>query len=42
VQVSQVADLVDEHRAAVAAHVLIRPEHEVVEQQLPAALEEVE
>src|SRR5438067_12412650 len=36
------ADLVDEHRAAVTADVLIRPEHEVIEEQLPAALEEVE
>jgi hypothetical protein len=37
-----VADLVDEHRAAVAAYVLIRPEHEVVENQLPSPLEEVD
>ena len=36
------ADLVDEHGAAVAARLLVRPEHEVVEKQLPAALEEVE
>src|SRR5918996_6493321 len=36
------ADLVDEHRAAIAALVLVRPEHEVVEEQLPAPLEEVE
>ncbi len=36
------ADLVDEHRAPVAAFVLIRPEHEVIEEQLPAPLEQVE
>ena len=36
------ADLVDEHRAADAAHVLVRSEHEVVEEQLPAPLEEIE
>src|SRR5205814_179236 len=42
VQVGEVADLVDEHRAAVAARVLVRPEHEVVDEQLPAPLEEVE
>src|SRR5437763_384492 len=41
VQVREVADLVDEHRAAVAARVLVRPEHEVVEEQLTASLEEV-
>src|SRR4051794_8637163 len=35
------ADLVDEHAAAVAALVLIRPEHEVVEDQLAPALEQV-
>src|SRR6266545_5416329 len=40
--VGEVADLVDEHRAAVAANVMVRAEHEVVEEQLPAALEEVE
>jgi hypothetical protein len=39
VQVGEVADLVDEHRAAVAARVLVRAEHEVVEEQLPAAVE---
>src|SRR5205823_1578244 len=42
VQVGEVADLVDEHRAAVATHILIRPEHEVVEKQLPATFEEIE
>ena len=41
-QVSKVADLVDEHRAPVAARLLVRPEHEVVEEQLPAALKQVE
>jgi hypothetical protein len=40
-QVGEVADLVDEHRAAVAADVLVRPEHEVVEQQLPAPFEQI-
>ena len=35
-------DLVDEHRTAVAARFLVRPEHEVVEEQLPPPLEEVE
>jgi hypothetical protein len=39
--VGEVADLVDEHGAAVAARLLVRPEHEVVEEQLPTALEEV-
>jgi len=34
VQMSEIADLVYEHRAAVAARLLIRPEHEVVEEQL--------
>src|SRR5689334_6126255 len=38
----QVTDLVDEHRAAVAAGVFVRAEHEVVEEQLPARIEEVE
>jgi len=42
VQVGEVADLGDEHRAAVAARVLERAEHEVVEEQLRAALEEIE
>src|SRR5262249_22204038 len=42
VQVGEVADLVDEHRAAVATHVLIRPEHEVVDKQLPPTFEEIE
>ena len=41
-QVGEVADLVDEHRATVAARILVRPEHEVVEEQLRATLEEVE
>src|SRR5262249_60672928 len=41
-QVGEMADLVDEHRAAVAACVLIRPEHEVVEEQLSATLEDFE
>src|SRR5438045_9134138 len=32
---------IDHHRAAIAALGLIGPEHEVVEQQLPAALEDI-
>src|SRR3954469_12548370 len=40
-QVGGMADLVDEHAAAVAALVLVRPEHEVVEDQLAPALEQV-
>jgi hypothetical protein len=36
VQVGEMADLVDEHRAPVAAGVLVRSEHEVVNEQLPA------
>ena len=36
------ADLVDEHRTAVAARILVRPEHEVVEEQLRPPLEQVE
>src|SRR3954462_9030719 len=35
------ADLGDEHAAPVAALVLVRPEHEVVEDQLAPALEQV-
>src|SRR5256886_6797362 len=41
-QVGEVADLVDEHRAPVAAGVLVRAEHEVIEEQLPAPFEEIE
>src|SRR5436190_12853989 len=40
-QVGEVADLVDEHGAAVAAGLLVRAEHEVVQEQLPPALEEI-
>src|SRR3954449_2342787 len=40
-QVGGMADLVDEHAAAVAALVLVRPEHEVVEDQLAPAPEQV-
>jgi hypothetical protein len=42
VQVGELADLVDEHRASVAALLLIRSKHEVVERKLAASLEEVE
>jgi hypothetical protein len=38
---SDLADLVDEHRAPVASRVLIRAEHEVVEEQLSAPLEQL-
>src|SRR5256886_11282550 len=41
-KVGEVADLVDEHRTAVAAGVLVRAEHEVVEEQLAAPFEEIE
>src|SRR4051795_11033046 len=40
-QVGGMADLVDEHAAAVTALVLVRSEHEVVEDELAAALEQV-
>jgi hypothetical protein len=40
-EVSEVADLVDEHRAILAAHLLAGAEHEVVQEQLTAPLEEV-
>jgi hypothetical protein len=38
----EVADLVDDHRAAVAALVLVGTEHEVVDDQLASALEQIE
>ena len=41
-QVSEVADLVEDNGATVAACVLVRAEHEVVEEQLPTPLEEVD
>src|SRR5580765_8291981 len=41
VQVSEVADLIDEHRAPAAANILVRTEHEVVEEQLRAPFEQV-
>jgi hypothetical protein len=41
VEVRQVADLVEDHRAAVAAHVLVGAEHEVVDDELPASVEQV-
>jgi hypothetical protein len=41
-QVSEVTDLVDDHGAAVTAHPLVRAKHEVVQEQMPAALEEIE
>src|SRR5262245_34726048 len=41
-QVGRVGELIDDHRASVAADLLIRSEHEVVDEELPAALEEVE
>jgi hypothetical protein len=40
--VGEVADLVDEHRAAIAARLLVGAEHEVVEDELTASLEEVD
>jgi hypothetical protein len=40
--VREVADVVDEDRAALAAGVPGRVEHEVVHDQLPAAVEQVE
>src|SRR3954452_21340176 len=39
---AEMGELVDDHRAAIAAGLLIRPEHEVVDEQLPPALEQVE
>src|SRR5213082_1682159 len=41
-QVRRVRDLVDEHRASLAALFLIRAEHEVVEAELPASFEQIE
>src|SRR5262245_40522629 len=41
-QVGRVGELIDDHRASVAADLLIRSEHEVVDEELPAAFEEVE
>jgi hypothetical protein len=41
VQVRKVTYLVDELRAAVAALALVRTEHEVVEEELPATLDHV-
>jgi len=42
VWVREVADVVDDDRASLAAGVPSRVEHEVVDDQLPAAVEEVE
>src|SRR5438874_7851668 len=41
-EVGEVADLVDDHRAAAAARLLVGAEHEVVEDELTAPLEEIE
>src|SRR5258708_12569451 len=45
-EVGEVSDVVDEHRAAIAARIRparhIRREHEVVDDQLAAALEQIE
>ena len=40
-QMSEVADLVDEHRATGATRLLVRTEHELVENELTPALEQV-
>ena len=41
-QVSEVRELIDEHRAAVAALILVGAEHELVERELAAPLKQVE
>jgi hypothetical protein len=42
VHVGEMADLVDEHRAAVAARVMAGTEHEVIDEKLAAAIEKVD
>src|SRR5262249_13314639 len=42
VKVCDMGELVGDHRAAVAADLLIWPEHEVVDEELPATVEQVD
>ena len=41
-EMGEVADLVDDHRASVTSNLLIRAKHEVVEKELTAPVEEID